>query len=248
MEQKQPQVRKNKDEQQPASLPPDFAAADEYEHDQPNDPFGKQMKRGPGEHLCQNIVQDAFQVGEPLNWPSCRKVRALSSRPRENRRMQIRALGFLRRRCERRIRRSPPASEAGFTPAPGQRTAQAILVVVASRLVDVSRSPSCRKGSFHFRGEQDQRIVEHPALFEIGKQSGDRPVDFTDGLFDVRPTSATVPAHLAAVSDTVHQQCEPYPVFCQTPCEEALPSEAAGLGFVESVEIVDRSGFGANTN
>ena len=93
--------------------------------------------------------------------------------------------------------------------------------------------------------EQDERVVEHPALTEIAQQGGDRLIDaqrlLRVVLFD---TLVAVPVDARRAERTSGKQLnKPHALFEQSSREQTTSTELGGLVAIQSVSLLSRGGL-----
>ena len=121
---------------------------------------------------------------------------------------------------------------AALDAAAGQPDGEAVVVVVAAELrLAVAVELDGRRPA-ELAAPDDQRVVEHPALLEVGQQGGDRPVDLAGQLAVVRlDLGVVVPGLAGAVPEL-----DVADAALQQPAgDQGLPAVDAG-----AVQVADR--------
>ena len=87
----------------------------------------------------------------------------------------------------------------------------------------------------------DQRVVEHPALFEIGQESSDRQVHFASVLLvTVLQVGVLIPLHIAVAMTDLN---EPHTRLGKSPSHQTHPSEIRVDWVVHPIELQRRRRF-----
>ena len=76
-------------------------------------------------------------------------------------------------------------NRAAFHSAARQPHAETVMIVIASELGFTRISELHGRGASKLSAPQNQRVLKHPALLQIGDQRGDRTIDFAGVLADV---------------------------------------------------------------